>query len=656
MRKYLMIALAAFALLSCNKERTTVDSELQSKSFKYVFNVAEKPSFDGNTRAVKESWEAGDQIFIVFDDADPSKWEDFMILTHDGEEWVVTQEPAANKPKDTGGTLSALYCEMPESPLIPFFDFDALLFEAEGFGQYMSGNGIPYTVEDETLTASISLDFETGDGMTYVQLRITDLPASTKGWTLEPDDYLHEDENDFDVFLPAWLHGERMFSHLSLSDDVAGPGYEYRMGNRDDGYYLYLSVQQKADDITFTITNRDNSDKYRKTFSRKISGKCAAVTFKGPQLDAGGTPTNGWKKVPLFGLTFADSAVEKICVDNWDTNGDGYLTYSEAEAVTDLGDVFKDNKEITSFDELQYFTGLTSIPSGAFNNCESLNSVIIPESVTTIHNTAFVGSGLTSIFIPASVTCIEWEPFTRCIDLKEISVDEKNEYFDSRENCNAIITKKGYSYVQGENTYTVEPDWLIAGCMNTVIPDGVKRIECAFSGCTGLTSIEIPNSVTDLATAAFMSCFGLSTIVFGENVQTIGPVAFSSCNSLKEVTLPGSVKEMMMAFSSCFSLETVTVQEGVETLDYGVFMNCPKINKVILPSTVKEIYGSFITSNSMVSITISAVTPPVIESNSFYSSVGLTIYVPAESVEAYKAAEYWSAFAESIQAIPTPGY
>lgn len=607
MKKYLLIALAAFALLSCNKERTTVDSELQPKSFKYVFNVDEKPSFDGNTRAVKASWEAGDQIFIVFDDADPSKWEDLMILTHDGEEWVVTQEPAANKPKDTGGTLSALYCEMPESPLIPFPDFDALLFEAEGFGQYMSGNGIPYTVEDETLTASISLDFETGDGMTYVQLRITDLPASTKGWTLEPDDYLHEDENDFDVFLPAWLHGELMFSHLSLSDDVAGPGYEYRMGNRDDGYYLYLSVQQKADDITFTITNRDNNEKYRKTFSRKISGKCAAVTFKGPQLDADGTPTNGWKKVPLFGLTFADSAVEKICIDNWDADKDGYLTYEEAAAVSDLGEAFMENTEITSFDEFQYFTGIQVLSGSAFGGCTSLQSVILPKTLTTIKSGAFVGTGLTSIVIPASVSCIESNPFDSCAALETIIVDENNEFFDSRGDCNAIVTKKDYSYEFNDQTFSFGANWLVVGCKNTVIPESVVTIYAAFLNCTGLKSIVIPDSVTKITSAAFFGCSGLETIDFGNGVKILDPVTFSNCTALKEVVLPGSLESMTLAFSECYSLESVTIY---------------------------------------------ALTPPAGFAPFPLGNTSLVIYVPAESLEDYKSADNWKNYADMIQAIP----
>lgn len=658
MRKYLMIALAAFALFSCNKEREIVDGELQPRSLKYVFDVAEKPSFDGNTRAVKTSWEAGDQIFIVYDDVDPSSLEDFMILTYDGNEWKVTQEPqepATNKPKDTGGTLSALYCEIPESSLIQLYDYDALVFEAEGNGQFMVGNKIPYTVEDETLTASIALDFENGDDMTYVQLRITDLPASTKGWTLEPDDYLHENENDFEVFLPAWLHEDHVFSHLSLSD-VAGDGYEYRLGNRDDGCYLYLSVQQKADDITFTITNRDNNDKYRKTFSRKISGKCAAITFKGPQLDASGTPTNGWKKVPPLGLTFADSAVEKICVDNWDTDEDGYLSYTEAAAVTDLGTIFNGNTEITSFDELQFFIGLTSIPEDAFRNCKNLSSVVLPESVTVIGPAAFRDNdALKSITISKNVEVIGMGIISGCSNLKTIVVDPENETFDSRNNCNAIITKKDFiDSFDGEEGVTVKKNTLLAGCCSTVIPEDVVVIRNgAFNGQKRLTRISIPDSVVELEDGVFYGCSGLESIQLGKGVEILGTAVFMFCSNLTSITLPESLIEMgYLAFQYCRKLESITIPEGVTEIRFQSFASCTSLATVVLPASTELIeVMAFASCDSISSFTVKAINPPTLGSSNLPTSDDLVIYVPAEAVEAYKAAEGWSSYADSIQPI-----
>ena len=96
--------------------------------------------------------------------------------------------------------------------------------------------------------------------------------------------------------------------------------------------------------------------------------------------------TNFQEDCPII---FADYRVKTLCVGNWDTDGDEELCYSEAAKVSDLSSVFSEESSITSFDELQYFTGLTSINSSAFERCGNLTSVTLPNSVNYIGSYAF---------------------------------------------------------------------------------------------------------------------------------------------------------------------------------------------------------------------------------------------------------------------------
>ncbi len=245
-------------------------------------------------------------------------------------------------------------------------------------------------------------------------------------------------------------------------------------------------------------------------------------------------------------INFADDGVKAICVANWDINNDQELSYDEAAAVTDLGTVFKGNKNIISFDELQYFTGLNGISEQAFSLCTNFTSVIMPDNVETIGDYAFdrccklasiiipntvksIGdaafydcSSLTSITIPSSVTSIE-DSFGTCTALTSIIVESGNNIYDSRDECNAIIETS-------TNT-------LIAGCQNTVIPNSVTSIgDHAFYGMTTLTSLTIPNSVTSIGVYAFDECSGLTSITIPSSVTDIKDYAFYYCDHLLSVT------------------------------------------------------------------------------------------------------------------------
>ena len=150
------------------------------------------------------------------------------------------------------------------------------------------------------------------------------------------------------------------------------------------------SVLTKQPTVTTTATASSPAGTYLVTVSG-AEAQNYSISY------VNGTLTVTPKTVVGDNITFADAEVKRICVENWDTNGDGELSKAEAAAVTDIGTVFKENKIIKTFNELQYFTGLKSIVYSAFYKCSGLTSVTIPNSVTSIGQDAFSGcSGLTT--------------------------------------------------------------------------------------------------------------------------------------------------------------------------------------------------------------------------------------------------------------------
>lgn len=124
--------------------------------------------------------------------------------------------------------------------------------------------------------------------------------------------------------------------------------------------------------------------------------------------------------------------------------------------------------------------------------------------------------------------------------------------------------------------------------------------------------------------------------------------------NVKSVEIIGNVEEIRNGcFYECSQLEELTISDNVKILGHHSFFGCYKINNLIIPESVNSIGGQcFAYCNSLTTITFKSVTPPDLGNNAFFSSGNLeTIYVPAESVEAYKAANNWSEYADIITAI-----
>ena len=232
-------------------------------------------------------------------------------------------------------------------------------------------------------------------------------------------------------------------------------------------------------------------------------------------------------------------------------------------SVTAIGSSAFANVGITS---IVIPNSVTTIYSNAFYRCKDLTAVTLTRGLTRIYNSAFAYCGLTSIVIPQSVNKLDNDVFWECDDLLSIIVEEGNEIYDSRENCNAIIR--------------TEDNSLLIGCKSTVIPNSVTSIgRYAFAGCDGLTAINLPNSITTIDEGAFLNS-GLTTINLPSNVSTIGDQAFQS-SGLSTIILP---ENLIIIGSSAFAdtnLSSIILPNRLEKIGYAAFAGC-KLENIIV--------------------------------------------------------------------------
>ena len=325
--------------------------------------------------------------------------------------------------------------------------------------------------------------------------------------------------------------------------------------------------------------------------------------------------------------------------------GEQVKSYSIGESVTSIGKAAFAVCPMTSVDIPK---SVKSIGDSSFYWCSGLTAIEIPEGIPSIGNYTFMDCmGLTSVTIPNSVTSIGVAAFMSCMHLTSIDIPNSVTFIGDSAffNCDVLTSFE--------------------------IPEGIPSIGInTFRGCKSLTSMTIPNSVTSIGEGAFQNCTGLTSIEIPNSVTSIGKAAFKYCTSLPvennlryaDTYLVEAVDNTLStyiikegtkwightAFSQCANMTSIEIPDSVTSIQNGVFYGCTSLSSVTIGKSVTSIGKAAFPSDcyALASVTCKAIVPPVTEDLSAFHIIReqIPLYVPAESVEAYKVAAEWKDF------------
>ena len=552
-----------------------------------------------------------------------------------------------------------------------------------------------YQIEELTLTGELNgTDFRLLRGM---KLKVLDLLNTTIVGGGDPyidsDDYIYGD--DHDTYLHenyvAYTHDNSISDYLFESTHIESIVLPNNVTSIQYSAFFCSSLTTISIPSSVTYIDRDAFRNCRSLTSVTIPNSVTSIdgyTFSGctslttviipnSVTSIGGSAFSGCKG--LTSVTIPNS-VESI--GDYAFQSCASLTsVTIPNSVESIGDYAF--QSCTSLTTLTIPNGVTEIGDAVFQNCSGLEFIkvdsgnikydsrdncnaiietssntilfgckntIIPNSVTSIGSSAFYGcNGLTTITIPNSVTSIGSWVFYNCSSLTSVTIPNS-------------VSSIGSDAFNGTAWYNNQPDGLVyAGKVaykykgempaNTQIRinDGTKGIaDGAFYGCSGLTYVTIPNSVTFIGGSAFFYCSGLTSVTIPNSVTSIGSAVFNGCSGLTSVTIPNSVTSIGgSAFYRCNSLTSVTIPNSVISIGYLAFYNCSGLTSVTIPSSVTSIgYWAFVNCSGLTTITSEIEEPFEIDSSTFsYETYNVAeLIVPYGTKAVYQNTEGWNKF------------
>ena len=352
-------------------------------------------------------------------------------------------------------------------------------------------------------------------------------------------------------------------------------------------------------------------------------------------------------------IQFADDNVRSKLVAAFDTNGDGELSLAEAASVKSAESIkaaFSSDNNYTSFEEFQFFTGITNLSASMFANWTSLTSIVLPETIALVGDRAFENCcNLSSIDIPNTVKNIGQNAFSDCTRLISVNLPDKLEKIDFYlfNNCSSLLSIvipphvsliRSAAFWNCTNLKTITipnsvtsiegaafslcksvshlyiDDLSVINSFSNASPLGstnqsvhlyVKGVEVtdisipkeitiipeqAFYHCAFLKSVIIHEGVSRIEVSAFSGCTSLSSLVLSEGLSKIEDLAFSDCANLPSLKLPKSLYSIgRNAFSNCTKLSSVDLNEGLSSIGIYAFSNCTNLSSVSIPSTISSI-------------------------------------------------------------------
>ncbi len=320
-------------------------------------------------------------------------------------------------------------------------------------------------------------------------------------------------------------------------------------------------------------------------------------TSKGPTF-----PYNGCSVFKYAGTK--SDGIKIVFGDNVEKIPDYLFYYTDSSSRPNIKSAVISNKvktigyqafyNCTNLTDVTFGDNVVEVGSSAFVGCTKLTSAELPKTVNKIGNSAFSGcTTLTSISIPESLTSIGSQAFYGCEKLENIYWNtDKVTNISSSSGIFKYAGQKsnGIAVVFGDNVTKI-PKHLFNNGSNTSyaakitsvkLPEGITDIgEYAFYYCTSLKSITFPQSLVSIGYSSFYGCSGLTSLIIPDNVTTIGDSAFYRCDYIKEVSMGKGVKTIAYgAFCECTSLTSITIPENVTSIGNAAFYNCNNLTKI----------------------------------------------------------------------------